>query len=58
MKIKVLSMMACMLFASALYADDCYKNLRGETICNNGQSEPHTTQTRAKLLSPKQMSTG
>ena len=38
MRIKGLLMMACMLFASGLYADDCYKNLRGETICNNGQS--------------------
>jgi len=38
MRFKALLMLACMLFASGLYADDCYKNLRGETICSNGQS--------------------
>jgi hypothetical protein len=32
-------MMACMFFALGAFADDnCYKNLRGETICKNGQT--------------------
>jgi hypothetical protein len=40
-------MIACMFFALSVFADDnCYKNLRGETICKNGQTavaaNPHT----------------
>lgn len=38
MKKRALSLMACMLFASGMYANDCVKNFRGETICSNGKS--------------------
>jgi hypothetical protein len=38
MQMKVLLMMTCMFFTSGLFAQDCYKNLRGETICSNGQT--------------------
>jgi hypothetical protein len=27
-----------MFTASGAFANDCYKNMRGETICSNGQS--------------------
>lgn len=67
MKIKVLLMMTCMLFASGLYAGDCYKNMRGETICSNGQSaaayNPNTgkaavSQTNANGVKTVQTNTG
>jgi len=36
---KILSLLACMLFASSVLAQqDCVKNLRGETVCKNGQT--------------------
>jgi hypothetical protein len=36
---KILSLLACLLFASSMLAQqDCVKNLRGETVCKNGQS--------------------
>lgn len=34
----LLLMMLCVLFASRTFANDCVKNLRGETICSNGQT--------------------
>ncbi len=33
-----LLMLACVVFTSSIYAQDCVKNLRGETVCKNGQS--------------------
>jgi len=39
MQMKILSLLACMLFASSMFAqEDCVKNLRGETVCKNGQT--------------------
>jgi hypothetical protein len=38
MKMKSFLMMACLFFASSLFAGDCVKNLRGETVCSNGQT--------------------
>jgi hypothetical protein len=39
MQMKLLWLMACMLFASSMFAqEDCVKNLRGETVCKNGQT--------------------
>jgi hypothetical protein len=36
---KILSPLACMFFASSMFAQqDCVKNLRGETVCKNGQT--------------------
>ena len=36
---KILSLLACMFFASSMFAQqDCVKNLRGETVCKNGQT--------------------
>ncbi len=35
---KALLMMTCMFLASGLFAEDCVKNARGETVCGNGQS--------------------
>jgi hypothetical protein len=36
---KLLSLLACLLFASTVFAQqDCVKNLRGETVCKNGQT--------------------
>ncbi len=35
---KVLLMLACMLFASGALAADCITNLRGKTVCSNGES--------------------
>src|SRR5260370_30083066 len=36
---KVLLVMVCVFFASSsLLAQDCVKNLRGETVCRNGQT--------------------
>jgi hypothetical protein len=36
---KILSLLACTLFASSMFAQqDCVKNLRGETVCKNGQT--------------------
>ncbi len=31
-------MMACLFLASSLFAGDCVKNRRGETICSNGKT--------------------
>jgi hypothetical protein len=43
---KILLMMACLLLTSGLFAQDCVKNLRGETVCRNGNTaaayNPHT----------------
>ena len=39
MQMKVLLMMVCMFFASSsLFAQDCVKNLRGETVCRDGKT--------------------
>jgi hypothetical protein len=35
---KVLVMMACLILASGLSAQDCVKNARGENVCSNGQT--------------------
>jgi hypothetical protein len=36
---KISTAIACMLFASGLFAgQDCYKNARGKTVCSNGQT--------------------
>jgi hypothetical protein len=35
---KPLLMMACLFFASSLFAQDCVKNARGETVCGNGHT--------------------
>jgi hypothetical protein len=35
---KVLLMMACMCLSSSLLAQDCVKNLRGRTVCSDGQT--------------------
>jgi hypothetical protein len=36
---KLLLMMVCMFFASSsLFAQDCVKNLRGETVCRDGKT--------------------
>src|SRR5216110_2295284 len=38
MQMKILLMFVCMLFASGVWAADCITNLRGKTICGNGES--------------------
>jgi len=38
MERKVLLIMGCMFFTSGLFAQDCYKHLRGQTVCSNGQT--------------------
>ena len=38
MQMKTLWMMTCLLFAMSLFAGDCVKNRRGETVCSNGQT--------------------
>jgi hypothetical protein len=35
---KVLLIMAFMLFASAVFAADCVTNVQGKTVCSDGQS--------------------
>ncbi len=35
---KVLLTMACMCLATGLFAQDCVKNLRGQTVCGNGRT--------------------
>ena len=35
---KVLLMTVCVFFSLGLFADDCVKNARGKTVCNNGQT--------------------
>ncbi len=35
---KTLSIVACLLFTSGAFAADCVTNLRGQTVCSNGQS--------------------
>ncbi len=35
---KAVSMIACLLFASGTFAADCVTNVRGKTVCSNGQS--------------------
>jgi hypothetical protein len=35
---KSLLMMTCLLFVSNLFAGDCVKNRRGQTVCSNGQT--------------------
>jgi hypothetical protein len=35
---KKVVLITCLLFASSLFAGDCVKNRRGQTICSNGQS--------------------
>lgn len=43
---KVLPVMACMVFASGVSSANCVKNARGKTVCSDGQSaaayNPHT----------------
>ena len=34
---KILLVMVCIISSSAVLADDCITNLRGKTICSNGQ---------------------
>ena len=34
---KILLVMAGMIFSSAVFADDCITNLRGKTVCSNGE---------------------
>ena len=31
-------MIACLFFASSLFAQDCVKNRRGQTVCSNGKT--------------------
>lgn len=38
MGMKSFLMIACMFLASGLVAENCVKNLRGETVCSNGQT--------------------
>jgi hypothetical protein len=38
MQMKALLMMACLFLTSGLLAQDCVKNLRGQTVCKNGQT--------------------
>ncbi len=35
---KTVSIVACLLFASGAFGADCVTNLRGKTVCSNGQS--------------------
>ena len=35
---KVALMALCLFFSTALFAQDCVKNLRGETVCRNGST--------------------
>lgn len=35
---KTVSIVVCLLLASGTYAADCVTNLRGKTVCSNGQS--------------------
>jgi len=35
---KTVSIVVCLLFASGAFAADCHTNLRGQTVCSNGQS--------------------
>ncbi len=35
---KGLMIVACLFLASGLFAQDCVKNARGETVCGNGQT--------------------
>lgn len=38
MRMKSLSMVVCLFLASSLFAGDCVKNRRGQTICSNGNT--------------------
>jgi hypothetical protein len=35
---KTISTIACLLFAFSAFAGDCVTNLRGKTVCSNGQN--------------------
>ena len=35
---KSLWLISCLFFASSLFAGDCVKNRRGQTICSNGKT--------------------
>jgi hypothetical protein len=49
---KILSLLACLLFASTVFAQqDCVKNLRGETVCKNGQTAVAVNPNTAMPLS-------
>ena len=39
---KTCLLVSCLLFASSLFAGDCVKNRRGETVCGNGQTAAAT----------------
>jgi hypothetical protein len=56
MQMKNLLIVTCLFFASSAVAADCVTNLRGRTICSNGQNavavNPHTaTVTTAQKYS-------
>jgi hypothetical protein len=60
-QMKVLLTMACMFFASGLFAQDCIKNKRGETVSKNGQTaaayNPNTGNAAAAHKNPNGVTT-
>jgi hypothetical protein len=62
MQMKILLTMACMLFASSMFAQDgCVKNLRGETVCKDGQTaaavNPNTGRAAVAHTNPNGVTT-
>lgn len=55
---KVLLMMACVLLASSLVAQDCVENARGETVCGNGKTAAAANPNTGKAAVSQRNSNG
>jgi hypothetical protein len=59
MKMKILSLLVCVLFASSMFAQqDCVKNARGETVCGNGKSAAAYNPNTGKAAAAQKNSNG
>jgi hypothetical protein len=58
MQMKVLLMMACMCFASGVFAADCVTNLRGQTVCSNGEKAVGVNSNTGTVTTAQKYSNG
>jgi hypothetical protein len=55
---KNLLLVTCMFFASGAFAADCVTNLRGRTICSNGQNAVAVNPNTATVTTAQKYSNG
>jgi hypothetical protein len=58
MQMRILLLMACMSLASSLFAQDCVKNARGETVCGNGKTAAAANPNTGKAAVSQRNSNG